>query len=173
MRRMMFLATGLAVVLGGFASSALAADHGAIAYDRSNCAWGRSWNYPDQRGADDRALSECASGGSNCQVVARMGPGECGAVAATGSCSGFGWATRSTISEARRSSRCSNAATTTRTSIARSKPASAAGGKAPRRQRRQGHGSGCRGLQQGCAGKVLGLRAFATIAHITSSPRHT
>ena len=100
MRRMMFLATGLAVVLGGFASSALAADHGAIAYDRSNCAWGRSWNYPDQRGADDRALSECASGGSNCQVVARMGPGDCGAVAATDSCSGFGWATRSTISEA-------------------------------------------------------------------------
>ena len=101
MRRMTLLATGLATVIGGFASIAPAfAEHGAIAYDRTNCAWGRSWNYDDQRGADDRAMSECAAGGSNCQVVARMGPGECGAVAATNSCSGFGWATRSTVSEA-------------------------------------------------------------------------
>jgi hypothetical protein len=101
MSRMISLAIGLAAAIGGFAGTAPAfAEYGAIAYDRTNCAWGRSWNFDDQRGADDRAMSECSAGGSNCRVVARMGPGECGAVAVTESCNGYGWATRSTISEA-------------------------------------------------------------------------
>ena len=101
MRRMTLLATGVASLIGALAAAAPAfAEYGAIAYDRSNCAWGRSWNYDSQRGADNRAMSECSDQGSNCQVVARVGPGECGAVAATNSCSGFGWATRPTVSAA-------------------------------------------------------------------------
>jgi hypothetical protein len=101
MRRTTLFVTGFVALIGTFASAAPAlADFGAIAYDRTNCAWGRSWNYADQPGADARAMSECVAGGSNCQVVARVGPQLCGAVAATDSCSGYGWATRSNTSEA-------------------------------------------------------------------------
>ena len=70
--------------------------YGSIAYDKTDCSWGRSWNYPNQSGADDRATSECSgAGGKQCQVVTRVGPNQCGAIAATtGNCSGYGWAVR-------------------------------------------------------------------------------
>jgi len=101
MRHMTLLTTGLATLTAIFASAAPAfAEYGSIAYDRTNCAWGRSWNYPGQSGADQRALSECAAQGSSCQVVAQVGPGQCGAVASTDSCSGYGWATRSSTNDA-------------------------------------------------------------------------
>ena len=72
--------------------------YGSIAYDKTNCAWGRSWNYPTQSGADDRATSECsAGGGKHCEVLTQIGPNQCGAIAATTeSCSGYGWAIRTT-----------------------------------------------------------------------------
>ena len=70
--------------------------YGAIAYDKTNCAWGRSWNSPSQAGADDRAISECSSAGSkNCKVTVQVAPDQCGAVAATDKCDGYGWAARS------------------------------------------------------------------------------
>jgi|SRR5579863_910353 len=101
MRRVTPFIIAATALAGVFVSAAPAlADFGAIAYDRTNCAWGRSWNYPGQAGADARAMAECAAGGSNCQVVAQMGPGECGAVAATPSCSGYGWATRPSVNDA-------------------------------------------------------------------------
>jgi uncharacterized protein DUF4189 len=101
MRRITLFATGLIALTGVFASTAPAfAEYGSIAYDRTNCAWGRSWNYPDQSGADQRAMSECSSQGSSCQVVAQVAPGQCGSVAATDSCSGYGWATRSNTNDA-------------------------------------------------------------------------
>ena len=101
MRLITLFATGLVALTGIFASAAPAfAEYGAIAYDRTNCAWGRSWNYSGQSGADQRAMSECSSQGSSCQVVAQVGPGQCGAVAATDSCSGYGWATRSNTTDA-------------------------------------------------------------------------
>jgi len=101
MRRITLFATGLIALTGVWASAAPAfAEHGAIAYDRTNCAWGRSWNYPGQPGANNRAMSECSSRGSSCQVVAEVGPGQCGAVAAIDSCSGYGWATRSNTTDA-------------------------------------------------------------------------
>jgi uncharacterized protein DUF4189 len=72
--------------------------YGSIAYDKTDCSWGRSWNYPTQSGADDRATSECsAGGGKHCQVLTQVGPNQCGAIAATTqSCSGYGWAVRPT-----------------------------------------------------------------------------
>jgi hypothetical protein len=101
MRRTTLPVTGLVALIGVFASAAPAvAEYGSIAYDRTNCAWGRSWNYADQNGADARAMSECNAQGSNCQVVAQVGPDQCGAVAATDSCSGYGWATRSSTNNA-------------------------------------------------------------------------
>jgi Domain of unknown function (DUF4189) len=70
--------------------------YGAIAYDKTNCAWGRSWNSPSQAGADDRAISECSSDGSkNCKVTMEVAPDQCGAVAATDKCDRYGWAARS------------------------------------------------------------------------------
>src|ERR1700726_4094160 len=69
--------------------------YGAIAYDRTNCVAGRSWNFPSRAGADDRAVSECSSDGSkNCKVVVEVGPDQCGAIAATDDCGGTGWAAR-------------------------------------------------------------------------------
>ena len=71
--------------------------YGSIAYDKTDCSWGRSWNYTTQSGADDRATSECSSGGGkHCQVLAQVGPNQCGAIAAIGSCDGYGWAVRPT-----------------------------------------------------------------------------
>jgi len=102
MRRITLFATGLVALTGVFAGAASAQErvYGSIAYDRTNCQWGRSWNYDTQRGADNRAMSECSAQGSSCQVVAQVGPGQCGAVAATDSCSGYGWATRSNTTDA-------------------------------------------------------------------------
>ena len=101
MRRTTLFATGLIALTGVFASTVPAfAEYGSIAYDRTNCAWGRSWNYPDQSGADQRAMSECSAQGSSCQVVAQVAPGQCGSIAATDSCSGYGWATRSSTNDA-------------------------------------------------------------------------
>jgi hypothetical protein len=45
-------------------------------------------------------MSECSALGSRCRVLVRVGPGECGAVAATDDCDGDGWAVRSSISAA-------------------------------------------------------------------------
>jgi len=95
----MYFAALIVIFLGGVVRPAFA-EYGAIAYDDQSCGWGRSWNFPDQAGADQRALSECATNGSKCKVVAHMGPGECGAVAAILSCGGYGWSVRPRISEA-------------------------------------------------------------------------
>jgi uncharacterized protein DUF4189 len=101
MRRTTPLVAGLVGLIGVFVSAAPAfAEYGSIAYDRTNCQWGRSWNYDNQNGADARAMSECSAQGSNCQVEVQVGPQQCGALAATDSCSGLGWAVRSTINDA-------------------------------------------------------------------------
>ena len=70
------------------------ADFGAIAYDKDNCAFGRSWHYDNPQRAADVALHECAHPG--CRVLLEVGPAQCGAVAVTGNCHGFGWAKRET-----------------------------------------------------------------------------
>jgi len=84
------------VALAGLATSArpALAQQGAIAYDQNNCAWGASWNYADQAQAQAKAMAECNHAG--CRVLAQIGPNQCGALAATPNCKGWGWATRPT-----------------------------------------------------------------------------
>ena len=68
------------------------ADFGAIAYDQHDCAVGRSWHYDSPQRAAERALAECGHRG--CRVVLEIGPGQCGAIAVTPDCHGYGWATQ-------------------------------------------------------------------------------
>jgi hypothetical protein len=83
----------IAALVGLLASQGPAfADFGAIAYDQHNCAVGRSWHYDNPRRAADVALSECGHRG--CQVILEVGPGQCGAIAVTPDCHGYGWAKR-------------------------------------------------------------------------------
>jgi len=69
-----------------FASVLLAAvpafaEYGAIAYDKDAGKYAASWHQPTEKRAAEVALSEC--GASGCKVVTRIGPGSCGALAAT------------------------------------------------------------------------------------------
>jgi len=75
-----------------FAAVPAHAQYGALAYDPDSRVWGRSYNQPSPRDADGVALSYCRSPG--CRVVARTGPGQCGAIAAPSYGNGFRWATR-------------------------------------------------------------------------------
>ena len=91
---------GLAAVIGVMAAGAPAfADFGAIAYDQHNCAVGRSWHYPNAQQAANVALSECGHRG--CKVILEVGPGQCGAIAITPDCHGYGWAKRPSRDAAR------------------------------------------------------------------------
>lgn len=85
-----------AVALLAFASTLLPvipafAEYGAIAWDRGTGKYGASWNQPTRKGAEEAALSEC--GASGCQIVARIGPRMCGALATTedGKHAGAAW----------------------------------------------------------------------------------
>jgi hypothetical protein len=90
----------LAAFLGVLASAAPAfADFGAIAYDQHNCAFGRSWHYESPRHAADVAIAECNHPG--CKVVLEVGSGQCGALAITNDCHGYGWSTRPSRDAAR------------------------------------------------------------------------
>jgi hypothetical protein len=79
-------------LVGILADSGPAFAHGAIAYDNESCAFGRSWNYPTPDGAADKAMAECKHPG--CKIVAKIGPRQCGALAVTANCKGYGWAVR-------------------------------------------------------------------------------
>ena len=57
------------------------AGYGAIAWDRGTGKYGASWNQPTKKGAEDGALGEC--GTSGCEIVYRIGPKLCGALATT------------------------------------------------------------------------------------------
>jgi hypothetical protein len=93
-----FIALAVTLALGVLASAGPArAQYGAIAYDQNNCAWGDSWNYANPALASANALSSCKAAG--CKVLAQIGPAQCGALAATGNCRGWGWATRPTRAE--------------------------------------------------------------------------
>jgi hypothetical protein len=88
-----------AVLLGLAAGAAPAfADFGAIAYDEHNCAVGRSWHFNNPERAKSVALGECGHPG--CRVVLEVGPGQCGAIAVTPNCHGYGWAKRPSRGEA-------------------------------------------------------------------------
>jgi hypothetical protein len=67
------------------------AGYGAIAWDQSTGKYGASWNQPTKKGAEGAALGEC--GASGCQIVARIEPRMCGALATTqdGKHAGAAW----------------------------------------------------------------------------------
>src|ERR1700722_6934043 len=90
MGRALRYAWGVAAVLGTLAGAGPAfADFGAVAYDQNNCAWGRSWHLESPRRAADVALAECGHRG--CRLVLEVGSGQCGALAASENCRGYGW----------------------------------------------------------------------------------
>ena len=112
MRRVTLLISGLVALTGVFCrwvpaeavethepapATAGQPKYGAIAYDQTNCSWGTSWNALSKAAADTRALSECTAGGgtTKCQVLVDVGPDQCGAIAKSDKCDGFGWAARS------------------------------------------------------------------------------
>jgi hypothetical protein len=57
------------------------AGYGAIAWDRATGKYGVSWNEPTAKRADEVALGEC--GASGCEVVRKIGPKTCAALATT------------------------------------------------------------------------------------------
>ena len=57
------------------------AGYGAIAWDKGTGKYGASWNQPTGKRAEEVALGEC--GASGCEVVAKVGPKMCGALATT------------------------------------------------------------------------------------------
>jgi hypothetical protein len=90
---------GLALVVAS--NGAAFAGYGAIAFDEKNCAWGRSWNYPNVNEAAAVALKECNH--ATCKVVIEIGPRQCGSLASTPNCRGWGAATRSSLAESQAS----------------------------------------------------------------------
>ena len=94
---LMAIAVGVAGIVASGAPAM--ADFGAIAYDQRNCAVGRSWHYDNPSHARDVALAEC--GHRDCRVILEVGPGQCGAIAVTPDCHGYGWAKRDSRDGAR------------------------------------------------------------------------
>ena len=97
--------TLIAVMLLGFGATLLAApparaaEYGAIAWDEASGKRGASWHEPTAKRAAEAAISEC--GASGCKVVTRIGPGMCGALAASEDGKKVGAAARKTSDAAR------------------------------------------------------------------------
>jgi hypothetical protein len=92
MRGKRIFAATILVISSVTAAMPAFADFGAIAWDQRSCAVGRSWHYYSPRDAAERALAECGSPG--CRIALEVGSGQCGALAVTSDCRGYGWATR-------------------------------------------------------------------------------
>jgi hypothetical protein len=79
--------TVIAVVVPAFgamllaAPPARAAEYGAIAWDAATGKNAARWHEPTAKRAAEAAISEC--GASGCKVVTTIGPGMCGALAAS------------------------------------------------------------------------------------------
>ena len=75
------------------------AEYGAIAWDEASGKRGASWHEPTAKRAAEAAISEC--GASGCKVVTTIGPGMCGALAASQDGKNVGAAARKTRDAAR------------------------------------------------------------------------
>ena len=85
MRRILWTAVALLALAYTLLPSIPAlAEYGAIAWDRGTGKYGQSWNQPTKKGAEEAALGEC--GTSGCQIIARIGPRMCGALAVSPGC---------------------------------------------------------------------------------------
>jgi Domain of unknown function (DUF4189) len=95
------LATAVLVGLGSIllTSAPARAEYGAIAWDEVSGKRGASWHEPTAKRAAEAAISECAASG--CKVVTRIGPGMCGALAASEDGKKVGGAERKTRDAAR------------------------------------------------------------------------
>ena len=69
---------------------AAAGEIGALAYSRRNGALGYSYNFDDEDGARDRALSECRKYSNDCKI-ARIFTNVCVMVARDGTKLGWAW----------------------------------------------------------------------------------
>ena len=96
--------TLIALTLPAFGSIFLTAlpalaEYGAFAVDEASGKRGASWHEPTAKRAAEAAISEC--GASGCKVVTRIGPGMCGALAASEDGKKVGAAERKTRDAAR------------------------------------------------------------------------
>ena len=99
--RLAILATAVLIGLGSILLTALPAhaEYGAIAWDAATGKSVASWHEPTAKRAAETAISEC--GASGCKVVTHIGPGMCGALAASEDGKKVGAAARKTRDAAR------------------------------------------------------------------------
>ena len=95
-------ASAVLVGLGSILLTAVparAAEYGAIAWDAATGKSGASWHEPTAKRAAEASVSECAASG--CKGVTHIGPGMCGALAASEDGKKVGAAERKTRDAAR------------------------------------------------------------------------
>ena len=99
--RRAILATAVLVGLASILLTAVPAraEYGAIAWDATSGKTGASWHEAAAKRAAEAAISEC--GASGCKVVTTIGPGMCGALAASEDGKKVGAAERKTRDAAR------------------------------------------------------------------------
>jgi len=81
MRRLWIVVALLALGYTLLPTIPASAGYGAIAWDKGTGKYGVSWNQPTGKRAEEVALGEC--GASGCEVVQRIVPRMCGALATT------------------------------------------------------------------------------------------
>jgi len=95
----------IAVVLPALGATLLvalpvrAAEYGAIAWDAASGKHAARWHEPTAKRAGEAAVSDC--GASGCKIVTTIGPGMCGALAASEDGKFIGAAARKTRDAAR------------------------------------------------------------------------
>ena len=95
MRRAMLTAAGFAAAVFMLANAAPAfAEYGAFARDEATGKYGFSWNEANQKQAEDAAIKKCNT--TDCKVVFRVSPKQCGAIALTDDGKIWGGSTRPT-----------------------------------------------------------------------------
>jgi len=95
MRRAMLTAAGFAAAVFILANAAPAfAEYGAFARDDATGKYGFSWNEANAKQAEDAAIKNCNTTG--CNVVFRVSPKQCGAIALTDDGKIWGGSTRPT-----------------------------------------------------------------------------
>ena len=95
MRRAMLTAAGFAAAVFMLANAPPAfAEYGAFARDEATGKYGFSWNEANQKQAEDAAIKKCNT--TDCKVVFRVSPKQCGAIALTDDGKIWGGSTRPT-----------------------------------------------------------------------------
>jgi len=85
--------------------AAVAGEIGALAYSRRTGALGYSWNFDDEDGARERAMSECRKYSNDCKI-ARIFTNTCVIAARDGTKMGWAWGFKSSERRRRAISEC-------------------------------------------------------------------